>query len=202
MRAWTYTALLGVALLPLQQSATVRVTVLGLILGLASASGAHGGTDVFAPLLGRRIDAQCRMDYCYWLRLERARLIGRSPKGELYEVTTRRWLSRIRSTGRVWLKPDGEQTDYVFCSKTMPAYMGVDRRGKKEGGLIFPGTGAVTGISQIVYVLYWAACHRTASPEAELDSELAKRFGYNLSNPEALTVKPFQFESPSDALKW
>ncbi len=55
-----------------------------------------------------------------------------------------------------------------------------------------------------MYVLYWAACHRAATTEASLDTELGKRFGYKLSNPNGLgrTVEDFEFESPEDVLKW
>jgi hypothetical protein len=188
-----------------------------LILALVCASSARAETDVFspanrlsrpvkafAPLLGKRFVAKCRMGYCQWLRLENARLIGRSTRGELYEITTRRWGSgpHAEYKGRVRLKDRGKQTTYVFCSKTTPAYMGV-YNGKKEGGRIFPGTGSVAGVSETVYVLYWAACHRTATTEAGLDTELGKRLDYKLSNPNGLgrTVEDFDFESPEDVLK-
>src|SRR5215204_5164563 len=73
-------------------SRLMRRTVLALVTVAAYATSAHAETDVlslsnrlsrptraFAPLLGKRFVAECRMDYCQWLRLESASLIGRSP---------------------------------------------------------------------------------------------------------------------------
>jgi hypothetical protein len=69
--------------------------------------------------------------------------------------------------------------------------------------LIFPGTGhAGGGPAETIYVLYWAACHRTATSEGSMDTALGQRFGYKLSNPDGSTVKEITFNSVRDALRW
>lgn len=138
---------------PVQRHPTPRLGMMYLIipcliLALVCASSARAETDVFspanrlsrpvkafAPLLGKRFVAKCRMGYCQWLRLENARLIGRSTRGELYEITTRRWGSgpHAEYKGRVQLKDRGKQTTYVFCSKTMPAWVSTTEKRKEAG---------------------------------------------------------------------
>jgi len=83
----------------------------------------------------------------------------------------------------------------------MPAIMGI-YDGKKEGYFLYPGTDSVAGYSEAAYVLYWAACHRTATSEASRDSELSTRFAYRVSNPEGTSLKDFTFDEADDVLEW
>src|SRR5829696_6645250 len=113
-------------------------------------AGASGPAK-FSPLLGKRFIAKCRMGQCQWLKLESARFLGRSSKGELYEVSQKWWTScrgPPQNDGRGPLKFERNQSSYVFCSKTMPAIMGI-YDGKKEGYFIYPGTDSVAATRRL-----------------------------------------------------
>lgn len=193
----------------------MRGIVLGVMLGALFAPQARAKEQVipahhrdfslpsegrFSPLLRKRFVAKCRMGSCFWLRLESARLIGRSSNGELFAVSQRWWISGFHKSysEAAMLKFDGSGIAYVFCSKTRPAIIHED--GKTWP--LYPGTNSVSGVSERLYVLYWAACHRTATLEAGMDAELAKRFGYKLPKPKGDEAPEVLLQSPRDALNW
>src|SRR3954467_2784874 len=175
---------------------SAKLVVFGALLGGVSfASGAFAEPLVrarsahfslptkakFSPLLRRRFLARCRMDWCHWVSLENVHLIGRSSKGELYAVNQKWWTSGPhKNWAQAQIKLDETNTSFVFCSKIIPASIRPDG---KNGYLIYPGTGVASGPAETIYVAYWAACHRSATTEAGMDTELAKRFGYQLSKP-------------------
>ena len=190
----------------------------GLVLALASGTASavpqaipahHGRLSLptagkFAPLLHRRFVAKCRMDHCQWLRLDGSRLIGRSATGELYAVKQRWWHSgphkTYRHAGPIKEASERGGTGYVFCSKTKPAVIGTDG---KTAYQIYPGSRSVACVSETVYVLYWAACHRSSTPEAGDDTNLARRFGYNVVKPSgASTLTEVTLGSVEETLSW
>lgn len=109
------------------------------------------------------------------------RLEQQTRQGQLYRLTMGR---------RSWMEgsqlPAGfsERTqDYVYCSRTRPAYIFADPGGKGYiAHLLNPG-GATFGYNQASHNLYWQVCHGV-NPQREPDlARKARQLGYSLQLP-------------------
>jgi hypothetical protein len=142
------------------------------------------------------------MDVCNWFSIEKADYLGAGEKGWLFAVTSRWWRSEHPNGAydrRTPRSDAGEQTSWVFCSKTQPALI------EKDGDrfittALAPGdrdrlAGAlVTGLT-----FYYAVCHNVAVDDVfRAAGDLARRLGYPAKAPE----RELSVAAPEDALRW
>jgi hypothetical protein len=151
----------------------------------------------FFSLKRTLILAQCHMDSCEWLSIESSRFRGASSRGELYEVWSKSWDS-INSADHKKARRNflGRDNDFVFCSKTDPAWISEDKERKHWVAMMYGSLGEVGACCAYSVSYYWAVCHG-AGGEINKD-KLVKKFGYK---EEYLDTERVLLQ-PVDALKW
>jgi uncharacterized protein len=123
------------------------------------------------------VEGRCRMDSCWWWKIEKTESIKVDNKGELIKVTSKTASEEYKSE-EIQKKgyPDlpaenidwGKQNEnFVFCSKTLPAVI----ESKEEGGgfeaIVINGTYFYDGSNH----LYSHICHETGLPSPETVEE-------------------------------
>ncbi|MCS7226840.1 MAG: hypothetical protein NZ821_07610 [Gloeomargarita sp. SKYB31] len=159
----------------------MRATVIGMVWGL------YLGLPVLAQPQGAGVrpivQTGCRQGECWETQVLATRLERRTPQGLLYRVTVGR---------RFW--PEGSQPpnqfqertqDYVYCSRTRPAYIFANPTGKGYlAHLLNPG-GEYFGYNQNSYPVYWGVCHGIYNRDvfSPAMAQKAKQLGYSLKLP-------------------
>ena len=127
------------------------------------------------------VQSGCRQGQCWESQVLGTRLVQKTPRGELYQITVGR---------RSWAmggKPPSQfaerSQDYVYCSRTRPAYIFPNPAG---GGylahLLNPG-GEAFGYNQNAYPVYWGVCHGIYKQDvfSPAMTQKAKQLGYSLN---------------------
>lgn len=148
----------------------------------ASTALAASGPE-FDALMGKLIPGRCHMNSCGWSSIETRKLVGSTPKGELYELGMKSWSATYpdgnynRPARRVG---DGTvKISYVFCSKQAPIWID-NYEGRWLASRLQPGNSkAVFGANEAKYALYWGACHRAIVRDVLSGGDhLGKKLGY------------------------
>jgi hypothetical protein len=164
----------------------------------------------FTALIGKVVRGRCNQETCPWFSIESMEPAGQSSKGQLFKMTTKWWESYHPGGNydRPAPRKGGEvATSFVFCSKTMPAFIDKDDRAPGwSATTLAPGnTDAIFGATETALALYWAACHGKVVDDVYKGGErLGKEFGYHVTwtwtEENGLEDKVVQ--RPSDALGW
>jgi hypothetical protein len=182
--------------------------ILPVIAALAAwpADAAERSGD-FGALIGKLIPGRCHMNYCGWISIENAGLVGASSKGELYKLDIKNWgaaypdgnYNRPRAK-----KVEGASTSYVLCSKHGPAWL---EQSEDKGSWIVtplePGNpDAIFGYNESVYAFYYGACHRAIVNQVYTEgTKLAHKLGYPFhATGDAAAPDDYTVKSPQDVL--
>jgi hypothetical protein len=164
----------------------------------------------YSALEGKLIAGRCHMESCWWFSIENAQKMGESKAGELFAISTKRWSAgHCRGNGEKCGRRnfDGTATDFLFCSRTHPAWIGQqdDDPNKWTFQLLGPGSpDAAAGVWEGVHVMYWAACHALDVGDP-FDAKLGQRYGYPTALPkvhEDSDAFGKEFSNPFDILKF
>ena len=117
---------------------------------------------------------RCHMDSCWWWKVEKTENIQSESKGELIKVSVRTTTveyssSEIDKKGYPDLPPKKSRWEkaseaFVFCSKTLPAYIEYDKDKKVFTGTLF---GATSGATEGIENLYSHICNSEIKSNAE-----------------------------------
>jgi hypothetical protein len=130
------------------------------------------------------VQSGCRQGECWEMQVLGIRLERKTPRGQLYRIVVGR---------RSWPmdgKPPSQfaerSQDYVYCSRTRPAYIFRDPTGSGYlAHLLNPG-GEYFGYNQHSYPIYWGVCHGISNLEVVFSpamTQKAKQLGYPLNLP-------------------
>ena len=129
------------------------------------------------------VQSGCRQGECWEMQVLGIRLERKTPRGQLYRIVVGR---------RSWPmdgKPPSQfaerSQDYVYCSRTRPAYIFRDPTGSGYlAHLLNPG-GEYFGYNQHSYPVYWGVCHGIYSQDvfSPAMTRKAKQLGYPLNLP-------------------
>jgi hypothetical protein len=159
----------------------------------------------FKAAIGRENNNRCHMDGCYPFTLTSSTMIGKTGDGELYRVTETSREDDYAETkdgsdyDRPPIKRGTPESDefYVFCSKTRPEFFYKDA-GKWTSTALRPGDEVgVFGVTELVHMQYWAACHNYIARDGA-SPRMAKKLGYHL-RPNDENYR--ETRAPEEALK-
>lgn len=162
----------------------------------------------FNALVGKLVRGRCHMDSCLWFSIEAAKPAGQSSRGQLFKITTKWWESyHPKGIYKRAPRHGGEAaTNFVFCSKTMPAMILQEDHGKWTAVRLNPGnSNTIAGATETTHIMYWAACHCKTLNDVYRDGErLAKTLGYDVkwSADKDGYIEDKSLQGPTDALKW
>ncbi len=155
----------------------VSLVVAGGVLPVAAQPQAKG----VKPLM---VQSGCRQEECWEMQVLGIRLAQKTAQGQLYQITVGRRFWPIE--GQPPRQFTERSQDYVYCSRTRPAYIFRDPAGPGYvAHLLNPG-GDYFGYNQNSYPVYWGVCHGIANPDVVFSpamTQKAKQLGYPLNLP-------------------
>lgn len=146
-----------------------------LTLGIVFLIAQPGLADIILP-------GRCHMGWCSESKLLEKTLLKKGSNGTLYSIKTvgRAWKMGTEPTNDY----GNERINYVYCSKTKPAYI-FKSESTYIAHLLNPG-GGWSGYNQSDYPAYWATCHNFVGPNffSEEMTARAVQLGYTLKLPQ------------------
>ncbi|APB33384.1 hypothetical protein GlitD10_1064 [Gloeomargarita lithophora Alchichica-D10] len=127
------------------------------------------------------VQSDCRQGQCWESQVLGTRLEQQTPQGRLYQVTVgrRSWPMDGKPPAQL-----GERSqDYVYCSRTRPAFIFRNPAGAGYlAHLLNPG-GESFGYNQNAYPVYWGVCHSVYNQDvfSPAMTQKAKQLGYPLN---------------------
>ncbi|MEN9217308.1 MAG: hypothetical protein Q6K90_08290 [Gloeomargarita sp. HHBFW_bins_162] len=143
------------------------------------------------------VQSDCRQGECWESQVLSTQLEQHTPQGKLYRVTVgrRSW----PMDGKPPAQFQERTQDYVYCSRTRPAYIFANPGGKGYlAHLLNPG-GEYFGYNQSSYPVYWGVCHGVYNQDVFTPAmaQKAKQLGYSLK----LSSQQISLNRAADILK-
>ncbi len=158
----------------------------------------------FAPLLNRTLQLQCEQRDCIFASIRKSTPVGKTKLGELYALNLSSWdfdpnrLTRKNLSQLIRKTKGYASIQYVFCSKKKPARFIANPRWQVN--FLSPGQG-ISIADMDAYVIYYAACHKTAIDLSDDDAVLARKLGYDPKDFKDSDSENTN-QTPLEALSW